>query len=218
MDRRKILVIGAGGHARVIIDCLLESENWQIGAIERKDSDKKEIMGCPVVGSDEDIPSLFKQGFIHAVIGVGSVGDTTIRRRIYTDLKKIGFKMPVIIHPRAIVSKHSRIGEGTVVFPGAIVNPGSRIGCNCIVNSGAIVEHDCVLGDFAHTAPGSRLAGTVTICNDVHVGIGAIVREKITIGEHSLIGAGTVVVKDVEPYSLMIGVPARLLKKLEPVI
>lgn len=215
MTQKKILVIGAGGHARVIIDCLQEAGGWEIGAVEKSGAGSGEILGRPVVGADEDLPRLFNEGFQNVVIGVGSVGNTVVRRRIYEDLKRIGFDMPVVIHPRAVVSRHACIGEGTVIFPNAVVNPGAVIGSQCIVNTGAIVEHDCILGNFVHTAPGARLAGTVTLEDDVHVGIGAIVRERITIGARSLIGAGTVVVKDVEPCSVMVGAPARLIRKTE---
>jgi UDP-perosamine 4-acetyltransferase len=211
-SRKKILVIGAGGHGRVILDCLKETQNWQMGIIERKDFPQKSIFGAQVLGTDGDLVSLFKKGYKQAVIGVGSIGDTTVRRRISSQLKKIGFHLPVIVHPKAIVSKGAAIAEGTVVFPGAVVNTGARIGPCCIINSGAIVEHDCVIGEFTHIAPGARLAGGVIVGNDVHIGIGAVVKEGITISDKVIIGAGAVVLKDIPEARVVVGNPGRFLK------
>jgi len=211
----KILVIGAGGHGRVILDCLREIQTWQMGIIEQEGFDKKSIFGAEVLGTDRDLDDLFTKGYKQAVIGVGSIGDTTLRRGIYSRLKKIGYQLPVIVHPRAIVSKGAVIAEGTVVFPGAIINCGVTIGSVCIINTGAIVEHDCTIGEFSHIAPGARLAGNVVVGNDVHIGIGAVVKEGIHIAGNVIIGAGAVVLKNVPEGRVMAGNPARFLKLIK---
>ncbi len=207
----KILVIGAGGHGRVVLDCLLETHTWEIGIIEQQGFDEKSLPGAELLGTDQDLEDLFEKGYKHAVIGVGCIGDTTVRRRIYAHLKKTGFHLPVIVHPGAIVSKGAKIAEGTVVFPGAVVNSGAAIGPVCIVNTGAIVEHDCRIGGFTHIAPGARLAGNVTLGNDVHVGIGAVVKEGLEISDNVMIGAGAVVLKDIPKGRVVVGNPASFL-------
>lgn len=216
MMENKILVMGGGGHAKVILDCLGLAGGWKPGVVERTDYPGTQLLGNPVVGCDDDLERLFREGYRYAVIGFGSIGNTRGRRAIAERLQAIGFSFPVVIHPRAVVASSAEIGPGTVVFAGAVINPAVVIGCHCIINTTAVVEHDCRLGDFVHTAPGSKLAGTVTVGSDSHIGIGAIVRERATLGEGCLVGAGAVVLDDVEKNSLMIGIPARRIREHNP--
>jgi UDP-perosamine 4-acetyltransferase len=209
---KKVLLIGAGGHGRVVLELLRLNEGMEIGICEKADFGKKEVDGFPVVGSDGDLGGLFEEGYKEAVIGVGSVGETGPRRRIAENLAEIGYKFCVYIHPGAVVSESAKIGCGSVVFAGAVVNAHAVIGEHCIVNSGAIIEHDCRVEDFAHVAPGAVLGGNVIVKQDAHIGIGAVIKEGITIGEGSVIGAGSVVVSGVEDNVVVVGVPAKRIR------
>lgn len=217
-DRVRCLILGGGGHARVLIDSLLSgggvAEHYGV-----LDKDRslwgKEVLGVRVLGGDELLPEQVRQGATHFVVGVGSVGDNGSRRRLF-ELGLTHGLMPVTVrHPSAICSQWAKVGEGSALFPGAIINAGAIIGVNVIVNSGSIVEHDCVVGDHVHVATGSRLCSTVCVGVGTHIGAGATVRQGIAIGEGAIVGAGSVVVKDVAPWAVVVGVPARILRLRE---
>jgi sugar O-acyltransferase (sialic acid O-acetyltransferase NeuD family) len=210
------VILGAGGHAKVLIDCIQAAGTASIRGILESDPEKWEtaVLGVPILGGDAMLPVLRSQGISHFVVGVGSVGDSRVRKRLY-NLGLSHELLPLtILHPRAVCSAHALLGQGVQVLPGAIINAGAILGNNIIVNSGAIVEHDCTLGDHVHIATGARLAGTVSVETGAHIGIGAAIRQGIRIGEGAIVGAGAVVVRDVAPRTVVVGVPASVLRTL----
>lgn len=207
---KKLLLIGGGGHCRSVLDSVLAANTYDgIGIV---DPDGNPCLGIPVVGKDEDLPRLFAEGWTDAVITVGSIGDTGIRRRLYSTVKEIGFRLPVIIDPTAVTGKDVILGEGTFVGKRAAVNAGSRTGVCAIVNTGAIVEHDCVIGDFAHISTGAILCGQVTVGKDAHIGAGTAVRQSIRIGDGALVGIGSTAVKDIPAGAKAYGNPCRVVE------
>jgi UDP-perosamine 4-acetyltransferase len=167
------------------------------------------IDGIRVVGGDSVWPQLLGDGFTHAFIGVGSVGDAAPRRDLFEKLIANGFEIIQVIHPSAIVSSKATLGRGAIVLAGAVINSGAVIGENVIVNTAAVVEHDCTIGDHAHIASGACLASTVRVGAEAHIGAGATIRQGISIGEAAIVGAGAVVIADVPPRVTVVGVPAR---------
>jgi UDP-perosamine 4-acetyltransferase len=170
----------------------------------------------PVLGGDELLGRQYDEGVVHAFIGLGSSADTRPRQRLYEFARLQRCKLVTAVHPSAVVSPSARLGEGAAVLPGAVVNAGAQTGENVIVNSGAIVEHDCLLGAHVHVASGVTLASGVEVGDGVHVGAGATVIQGRRIGAGSVVGAGAVVVDDVEPGVVVVGVPARVLRRVEP--
>jgi sugar O-acyltransferase (sialic acid O-acetyltransferase NeuD family) len=173
----------------------------------------KEILGVRILGGDELLPQLASQGATHFVVGLGGISVNRPRRRLFELGLIHGLTPLTVCHSSAIRSQWAKVGDGSVIFPGAVVNAGATIGVNVIVNTGVIVEHDCMVGDHAHIATGSRLCSTVRIGTSAHIGAGATVRQLITIGEGAIVGAGAVVVKDVEPWAVVVGVPARVMER-----
>ena len=205
------LILGGGGHARVVIDSMQACGILESAAILDRDPSiwNQEILGVPVLGGDELLGQLAGQGVTSFVVGLGGVGDNRPRRRLFELGLARGLKPITVEHPSAVCSPWASIGAGTVVLPMAVVNAGVSLGDNVIINTGAIVEHDCVVGDHAHVATGSQLCSTVSVGAGAHIGAGATVRQGISIGEGAIVGAGAVVVKDVEPWTVVVGVPAR---------
>lgn len=169
-------------------------------------------MDVPVIGTDEQLANMFNNEITSVLITVGSVGDNTLRKKLYDNLKQLGFSYINAIHPSAILSEYGKLGEGNTLMAGSMMGPGAEIGNNVIVNTGSIIEHDCRIGDHVHIAPGVRLSGGVQIGSCAHLGTGAIVIQNINIGANCLIGAGTVVISDVPDNAVMVGNPGRIIK------
>ncbi len=205
------VVIGGGGHAKVVIDALLQSKAaTPVGIV---DPDRKlwgkRVLGVPVLGNDQKIALAKRLGATAFVIGVGSVGDSRLRKKLFNAALAQGLSPLTVVHPSAVVANDAVIGAGSVVFAGVKINPGAKIGRNVILNTGAIIEHDCRIGDHAHIAPAACLAGLVNVGAEAHVGARAVVKQGILIGKNAVVGAGAVVLRAVAPGTTVVGSPAR---------
>lgn len=199
----RLIILGAGGHGKVIADNALKNGYENICFVD--DHATGMCMGFPIIGTTADT-SRFDDGKTDFVIGVGN---NEIRKKIS---EQHNVKWTTLIHPSAQIGANVLIGTGTVVMAGAIVNTCSTIGAHCIINTGAILEHDNKIGDFVHISPGAALAGTVSIGKGTHIGIGASVINNVEICEHCVIGAGAVVVKSIKDRGVYAGVPARKIR------
>ena len=200
---QSILLIGGGGHCRSAIDVIESDGGYAISGIVQPCSDGNEpVLGYPVLGGDEDIPALLEQTPL-ALITVGQIRTPAVRQWLYDLLRQHGAVLPVIVSPRAHVSRHALVADGTLVMHGALVNACARVGVNCIVNSLALIEHDVFIGDHCHVSTGCRINGGVTVEAGCFIGSGAVLREGVRIGAGSVIGAGRVVDGDVVPGSLL---------------
>ena len=190
----EIILIGCGGHAQSVADSIEASGKYHIAGYTNPHADNWHYQ---YLGTDDVLESLFKKGICFAAIGVGFIGKSEIRDRIYDQVKSIGFDLPPIIDPSAIVSPRSNIGEGTFIGKGACINVNAHIGKMCIINTKAIIEHGNRIGDYTHVAVGATLCGDVTIEDHVFIGANATVIQGLTIGSHTIIGAGSTVIHHV---------------------
>lgn len=204
-----VVIIGAGGHARVLIEAL-RLANCRIAGLLDADPSMtgKVVMGVPVIGTDEALKGLHP-GEVRLVNGIGSVASTARRREVFDRVGKMGFRFATVLHPSAVIASDASLGEGAQVMAGAVLQVGVQVGANAIVNTRASLDHDCLLGAHAHVAPGVTLSGGVSVEEEAHIGTGATVIQGIRIGRGSVVGAGSVVVRNVSPGVTVLGVPAR---------
>lgn len=202
-----LLVVGAGGHGKVVADAALEMGRWsRIGFVDDRSEHLRQVAGIPVIGRLADLKSLHDE-WLAAVV---AIGDARQRLEVLKTLRGLEFELPVIVHPSAVVSRWATVSAGTVIFAKAAINAGTTIGDGCIVNTGATVDHDCQLGNGVHICPGANLAGNVIVGTRSWIGIGSAVRQGISIGSDVTLGAGSVVVQDVPDGAMAYGVPARV--------
>ncbi|MCR4718065.1 MAG: acetyltransferase [Firmicutes bacterium] len=190
---KNVIIIGAGGHGKVIADIVTASGDNFLGFLD--DDESKKTLG--------KIADYEKYAGTFFVIGIGN---PKIREKI----SKLPCRWYKAVHPSAVISPSAKIGQGTVVMPNAVINADAQIGSHAIINTSAAVEHDNEIGDFAHISVGAKLGGTVKIGKSTHIGIGASVRNNITVCEECIIGAGAVVVKNIEKPGIYKGIPAKL--------
>lgn len=206
----EVVILGAGGHARVLIDLLRRQGGLEPVAVLAPDRSLLggELLGVPIIG-DDDALGAFDPARVALVNGVGSTQRVAARRDLFLRCRDLGFAFATLVHPNAIVAQGVSLGEGAQVLAGAIVNTGARVGEDSIINTAAVVEHDCLIGAHAHVATGAILAGGVILRDGAHVGAGATVIQGLTIGPRAVIGAGAAVIRDVEADTVVVGVPAR---------
>ena len=213
MKSTAIVGLGAGGHGHVIADILSRSGDYTLSSWLDSNTSLHgtTICGVPVLGDDSMLPEIFSEQLCRAFIGLGSIGDSSIRRKLAANALEAGMELPVIIDQSALVSRTSHTSEGVCIFPHAIINTNNQIGQCAIINTRATLEHDCTVGEFSHLAPACVIGGCCTIGAGAHIGIGAVVKEGITIGKNAIVGAGAVVISDVAPGTTVVGVPAKLI-------
>jgi UDP-perosamine 4-acetyltransferase len=213
--RPQLIGVGAGGHARVMIDVHQRRRQFElVGLLEQNPLARGAmVQGVPVIGDDTLLSKLLDNGISNAFIGVGTPRDCTIRERLWNLLQKHRFHIVDTIDPESFLSPLVKHGSGVTVFARATIQAGTRLGLNVLVNTGAIVDHDCSIADHVHIASGAVLAGGVTVESGAMVGAGAVIKPGIRIGAHAVVGAGAVVVHDVNPNSVVVGNPAKILNK-----
>ena len=190
-----IVIIGFGGHAKSVADCIEREGEYRIaGYTDVKASSER----YKYFGTDDALEAVFDSGVKNAAIGIGYMGKGTIRQQIYGKLKDIGFNLPIIIDPSAVVSNSAVIGEGSFIGKGAIVNAEAQIGKMVIVNTKALVEHECVVNDFAHVAVGAVLCGQVEVGEAAFIGANATVIQEANVGNEVVVGANCTVLHNLE--------------------
>jgi sugar O-acyltransferase (sialic acid O-acetyltransferase NeuD family) len=202
MGLKGIFLLGASGHAKVVLS-MLRAAGHEVAWILDDDPAKAgtKVMGVPVVGPIKDLSD---EPATRAVV---SIGDNRARKSVADRFSRVSWVTAV--HPAAYVDPTVRLGPGTVVLAGAVIQPDSVLGAHVVINTGATVDHDCAIGDFAHVAPGAHLAGGVHLGQGAFMGIASTVIPGVHLGDWAAVGAGAAVIHDVAPNSVVAGVPAR---------
>ena len=206
MNERPFIILGGGGHARVLVNTIRRLGRKILGYTDPS-SNASLATDVEYLGGDEVLQEYALDEVVLAV-GLGSARDTARRTRLFNETHFEEYDFPPVVHPQAFVASEAMLGEGAQVMAGAVVQPGTQVGENVIVNTNASVDHDCDIRRHVHVAPGATISGGVTLEEGVHIGTGASIIQEIQVGEQSIIGAGAVVIEDVPPETTVIGVPA----------
>ena len=208
----KIVVIGGGGHAKVVISLLNKKLDYKICGYTDV-VDKGSILDVPCLGDDSVLGDLLEHDEVsNVVIGIGDTGNASLRMSLIEKALRMGFSFPAIISPQAVVNEDVTFGEGTVVMDGVVVNSGTKIGRFAIINTRSSIDHDCVISDFVHIGPGVVLCGGVIVGENVLVGAGSIVCQNRFIKGDCIIGAGAVVTENCIDLGTYVGIPVRKVK------
>jgi sugar O-acyltransferase (sialic acid O-acetyltransferase NeuD family) len=206
----KILLIGGGGHCKSVLDSLFKTNRYsEIGVVDQEENIGESVLGVPIIGCDEDLPRLFREGFNEAFVTVGSVGNPQLRIKLFNTLEKIGFMIPNIVDRSALVSDYVEINKGVFVGKNTVVNAGTTIHNGAIINTAAVIEHDCIIEEFSHVAPGALLCGEVHVGKSTHIGAKSVIRQQIKIGSNSIIGMGSTVLTDIGNGVVAYGNPCK---------
>lgn len=186
----KLVLIGGGGHCAACIDVIEQEDRFKIAGIVEREGIGNELLGYPILGNDEELP-VIRATCDYALITVGQIKTPAIRIRLFEHAKSLGFTLATIVSPRAYVSKHASLGEGTIVMHDALINACAIIGNNCIINTKALVEHDAIVEEHSHISTGAIVNGGAKIRKGTFVGSNSVTREGVATQECDFIKAGS---------------------------
>lgn len=206
------VILGAGGHSKVVIDTIrcMEMINMEsLSEIRLLDDNldvETKINGCRVVGK---LCNCYK--FLEGNKFIIGVGNNSVRRLIAET-----YLLPyaVAVHPDAILGSGVSIGNGSVIMAGVVINAETSIGEHCIINTGSTLDHENTIDDFVHISPGVHTGGNVRVGKESWIGIGSCVKNGVTLGEQCVVGAGSVVLKNIPSGYVAVGCPARPMKNM----
>lgn len=199
-----LILVGAGGHCRSVLDVIRCSGRPVTGILDRPGGDTGMVLDCPIIGTDDDMVCYVADS--EFIVTVGAIRSADTRRRLYNRIKELGGCMATVVSHTAYLSGYARIGEGTVVMHRAVVNAAASIGVNCIINTAADIEHDVSVGDHTHISTGAIVNGGCRIGSGVFIGSGAVVMQGVSIADGAVIGAGSVVLRSVETPGIYHGI------------
>jgi len=207
---QRIVIWGAQGHAKVVAEALRVAGDFELAGFIDDVSPQRAgepFGGAKVLGGRQALHGLRAEGVSAMAL---AFGHNRARLALLDEMRALGFDLPAVVHPSAVVAGDAMLGEGSFVGALAVVNPAARIGRAVIVNSGAIVEHDGDIADGVHLSPRACLAGGVRVGAASWIGAGSTVREKLSIGRDVTVGMGSVVVRSLPDGVTAFGCPARI--------
>jgi sugar O-acyltransferase (sialic acid O-acetyltransferase NeuD family) len=166
-----------------------------------------EFCGLPVFGGFEVLDALIDQGcvFVNTI-----TGSTRTRYETSRAVRVRGGRFVNFIHPTA--GQPDRIGTGNYIQEHVLIQADVSIGDNSSIHFGAVISHESRIGNSTFVAHRVSISGEVVIGDGVFIGTNATLVPRIVIGNWATIGAGAVVLKDVPPYAVVVGNPAKILR------
>jgi sugar O-acyltransferase (sialic acid O-acetyltransferase NeuD family) len=207
----KLLIIGGGGHAKVVADVAIAQACYEsIVFVDDQYPTLARVLDFPVLGTSSQLAEIVAREDITSVFI--AIGNNKKRFALLQQCQSLGLNLPNLIHPSAVISRFAKLGNGILVMPNAVINCAAVINDGCIINTAAIIEHDCTLESAVHVSPNAALAGKVYIGQCSWIGIGAAIKEQVNVGQNVIVGAGSVVINDLSDNQIVVGVPAKLVK------
>lgn len=211
MSKPKLILVGDGGHAKIVLDILMEVNNYEIVGVTSCNENNKTFCGLPILGNDDVLREFFKSGVKHVAIGIGGFKNNFLRKSIFKKVNDIGFDIVTLIHPSAVISRSVKIGKGCVIFAGVVVNPDVKIGDNVIIATGSTIDHETTIEDHVLVSAGVTIGGNTKIGEGTLCALGSKIISGIKIGKNVLVASGAVVAKDLEDNIKVYGIPAKKL-------
>ncbi|HJF74796.1 NeuD/PglB/VioB family sugar acetyltransferase [Gallibacterium anatis] len=204
---KKVILIGAGGYAKSVLDSLDKTKYEFYGFIDNFQTVGNYHLGYPILANKlEDIDNKEKYSYFI------SIGNNLNRLKHFLNLSKNNCNIINIIDKSAIISAGAKLGTGIFIGKLAIVNNGTIIGDNVIINTKALIEHGCLVENHSNISTNTTLNGDVIVEKMSFVGSSSVINGQLRIGAGAVVGSGAVVIKNVQPYTVVAGVPAKYIK------
>jgi sugar O-acyltransferase (sialic acid O-acetyltransferase NeuD family) len=202
---KQVFIAGAGGMGRVIYDFLIKSGKVKVTGFF-DDNPKyygKKVCGIPVFKLDE-----LNTDNKNCEVLLGIL-DPISRKNFVQRIKEREFPLLEFHSDSAIISPYARIGKGCSILDFSFVMNNAQISDFVHVHFNCAIGHDVVVGAYSTVAPSCIIGGYAKIGEGVKLGMGVKVLPGIEIGDYAVIGANSLVTKNLSANSISFGSPAK---------
>ena len=219
MDK-KVIIIGGEGNGGVVAACIEDNRTrfndfeWKVEGFLNDVEKGKTISGYPVLGGTDEIDKFLTRDDYYFMYAIHMIGRNIKSEEVFLKMKMPLNRLATIIHKTAFVADNAIIEPGVFIMSNCYIGPAAKIGKCSLVMSNALIGHNTTVGHLCHFSVGSITSSYVTIGNVADVTLGAKVLEKRKIGNYAVVGANSLVTKDIPDYEIHVGSPAKFLKKV----
>ena len=203
MKSKKILILGFGGHARSVADIALSCGYEDILFIDANARNGENFLGFDVIND-------YDRKFDNNWAAFPGSGDAYTREKQCIVIESLKLPLVTLISPDATIGHGALVGAGSLICRHAHIGPMANVGISSIINSGAVVDHEVVIGDFSHVSINATMAGRSRLGSYSMLGAGAVIIDKVIVGDRVIIGAGSVVLRNIDVKGTYVGVPAHM--------
>jgi sugar O-acyltransferase (sialic acid O-acetyltransferase NeuD family) len=205
---KNIIVFGAGEFGTLIQNVMSYNQDFQIAAFGDDNMDKSKITtGDVPLFNQGDLFQFAKENVIQTAII--AIGNNRVRGIKYNLFKNAGFEMLSIVHPKALIDTEVVYGDNVIIEMGTAIHTHSKIGNNVFLGGDALIGHHNIIGNHVLVGGNASFGGAVVVEDYASIGVGSSIKPGVTIGKGAVVGVGAVVIKDVEPGTTVVGVPAK---------
>ena len=208
-SKKQFAILGAGGLGREIYSWLIQSENFSklflcAGFLD-DDINKLSKFGhnCKIIDKLN-----FSEDFKVKYFLLG-IANTEIKNKLWTKVKSNNSNFIGFIHNTTLLGIDSIIDNSLITFPNVIISCNVKIGKGVFINNGSQIGHDTIIGDFVSIMANVDIGGNCDIRNNVFIGSGATILPGIRIPENTVIGAGSIVFRNIKESGTYVGNPAK---------
>ena len=205
---KPLILIGGGGHCKSVIEVAESIGRTIQGILDVPSEVGKQVLGYPIIDTDAAIPDFVNT--CEFVVTVGFIKNPALRTELFNKVIEAGGTLATLVASTAYVSRHAKIGKGTVVMHHAFVNAGAEVGDNVILNTSCNIEHNAYVGHQCHVSTGVMVNGDCKIGNNCFIGSQSVLANGISICDDVLVGAGSLVRKSIIKPGVYSGNPAIL--------
>ena len=167
-----------------------------------------------IIHSLDQVKRHFKEIDTKFILGIGN---PHVRKKLSKKFESLGGELHTIISPKSFLAPFEvKIGKGSTVITGSVIDNNVNIGLGCLVNTNTTIGHDTTIGAFSEICPGAVISGNCIIGSMSFIGSNATLLPNVSIGNNVIVGAGSVVTKNIPNNCLVMGIPAKVIKELEP--
>lgn len=208
----KLAIYGSGGLGKEVLELAKQvntiSSNWDEIFFVDDVTTETSLFEHKIFSFDKII-NIYKDNEIEFVI---AVGEPEIRKLLFSKIKNAGYKLTVLIHPNVFISDRTKVGDGSIICSGVFVSCDVKIEENVYIQALAAIGHDCKIGANSVISSFASFGGTCAVGECSFIAMSVPVKEKTNIGSNSIVGLGSVVLRDIPDNVVALGNPARAMK------